>query len=467
MAVAVDATKIATFEAVFQSPSIDRMLAMEPDEFEQFIGYVFTCAGYDVERVADQKFPFGPGFDLNLHAGRSGGRPIARIEVKRYAPDNVVDTSTLMEFVGKLQVGGGIPGYFVTTSDFNRGARAAAAQTRARAFLINGRRLLRYIAYVGGSRAAGEYAGAPVGPAEPIDPAMLALGEDVSSRIARQPAKARVLAIANNKGGVAKTTTALNLGFALAEQYQQRVLLVDMDGQASLTRSLPRPLQKGSPKDAAPPPDETYLTHYFRGQAQLRDLVRPTRFATLSLIPAHADLLRLDTGSSGRPKAEVQFIADLHQLAIDDDGERVFDWILLDTPPAQSYFTRLALGAADSVLVPAFAESFAVQGLNQVLDTTRTMHVLTGELDHWRERVLGALVTRWKPSKTAEIAYAGLRTALDAEGIPIFGFNIPLDDKIEQAHQETTGGKVKHIFRLTKNPGPAAQAYDKLAKEVL
>lgn len=470
MAVAVDATKIAEFEAIFREPTIDRMLALSPTDFEYFVGYVFTCAGYVVEYVASHHFPHGPGFDLNLYVGRRTGRPVARVEVRRYHRGNLLDLGAVMEFVGKLQVGGGIPGFIVTTSDFNGPARAAVADGRARTFLVNGRRLLRYITYIGGSRVTGatsDYAGTPMTTFEPIDPSMLGAGEEISTQIALQPARARALAVANNKGGVAKTTTVLNLGFALAEQHHQRVLLVDLDGQASLTRSLPRPLPQGSSTEAAALPDVWHVAHYFRGQAQLADLVRPTRFPTLSLIPAHAELTRLDVGGAARPRAELQFIRDLHQLAMGPDGQTAYDWILLDTPPAQSFFTRLALGAADSILLPAFAETYAVQGLTQVLTTTRTMHVLTGELEDWRKRIVGCLVTRWKSSKTADISRATLQTHLGAEGLQTFGFAVPLDEKIEQAHLGTSTGTVKHIFKLARNPGPAAQAYDRLAKELL
>lgn len=467
MAVAVTQEKIALFESIFRQPTLQGMLDLSWQDFEHFVGYVFNCAGYEYEHVAEHHFPHGPGFDLNLYHVRNMSKPIARVEVRHFTPGNQVDLNEAMAFIGKLQVAGGIPGFMVTTSDFTPAARTAAADPRARTFLVNGNRLLRYITYIGGSRLAGEYAGAPAAPLDPIEPTILLQGEEVSSKIASQPVQARVLAVANNKGGVAKTTTALNLGFALAEQYQQRVLLVDMDGQWSLTRSLPRPLPKGAPKDALPPADQRFLSDYFRGSATLQELIRPTRFQTLFLVPSHSELLRLDSGSSARPRAEIQFIEDLHALAVNENGERVFDWIILDTPPAQSYFTRLAIAASTSIIIPAHADTYAVQGLNQVLDTTRTMNALTAEVDVWKQRILGAIVTRYKPSKLADGTLGNLRTELGGKGVAVFPFVIPLDEKIEQAHQETAGGKIKHIFKLAKNPSPAALAYDRLAKEVL
>src|SRR5690242_1172215 len=337
MAVAVDEKKLATFEQLFAQPSVEGMLALSWQDFQDFVQYVFECAGYAVENVANQFFPNGPGVDLNLYANKIGGKPLARVEVKKYDPANLVDAGQVMAFIGKLQVAGGTPGYLVTTSGFGGPAKAAADGAQGKVHLLDSRRFLRYIAYVGGSRLAGEYAGARIGPSEPVEPTILMIGEELAKRGARPPRRTRILAVGNNKGGVAKTTTALNLGFALAEQYKQRVLLVDMDGQTSLTRSLPQPLPKGAPKDAALPPDQHTLAEYFRGQTALGMLARPTRFATLSLIPAHADLLRLDSGGSGRARAELAFFHDLHALAASDSaGVSAYDWIILDTPPAQS-----------------------------------------------------------------------------------------------------------------------------------
>jgi cellulose biosynthesis protein BcsQ len=468
MAVVVDQKKLATFEGLFAQPSIEGMLALSWQDFQDFVQYVFECAGYAVENVANQFFPNGPGVDLNLYAGKIGGKPVARVEVKKYDPANLVDAGQVMAFIGKLQVAGGTPGYLVTTSGFGGPAKAAADGAQGKVHLLDSRRFLRYIAYVGGSRLAGEYAGARVGPAEPVEPTILMIGEDLAKRGARPPRLTRILAVGNNKGGVAKTTTALNLGFALAEQYKQRVLLVDMDGQASLTRSLPQLLPKGAPKDAAAPLDQHTLAKYFRGQTALGMLARPTRFGTLSLIPAHADLLRLDSGGSARPRAELEFVRDLHALAAPaESGISAYDWVILDTPPAQSFFTRVALAAADHILIPTVAETYAVHGVKALLGTARTMHALTGDLDGWRQKVLGCLVTRWKPNKNAEVALATLRTDLDAVGVRPLGVAIPADDKVEQAVREVAGGKLKHIFKLANSLGPAAQAYEKLAKELL
>ena len=148
-----------------------------------------------------------------------------------------------------------------------------------------------------------------------------------------------VLAIGNNRGGVAKTTTAFNLALALAEQ-GKRVLLVDMDPQASLTAGLPKP------DDA---PDTPTLLNYFVGiggqTLPLSKVVRRTKFSNLSLLPAHTDMRMADIGGGAHPNQEVAFVAALHDPSLVSPDSEKFDWILLDTPPGQSFYTRSALAA--------------------------------------------------------------------------------------------------------------------------
>jgi chromosome partitioning protein len=367
-----------------------------------------------------------------------------------------------------LEQNKGVPGYIVTTSDYFPAAYQAAKDSGGRVRLINGKRLLRYITYVGGSRTDGHFAGQPVAPPAPIAPTIVTDGEAVWVERTRHPRQASILAIANNKGGVAKTTTALDLAFALSQHHDQRVLLIDLDAQASLTKSLPPPLPLEAPAGSPTPQDTAFVSDYFRGKATLAQLVRPTQFRHLAVIPADAQLLRLDTGGFARPHAEVQFARDLDQLAreVEHEGGK-FDWIILDTPPAQSFWTRMAVGAADRVLIPAWAEMYGTQGVDGALETIRTMHALYHEVTNWKVRVYGCLITKWKPSRTANLAMANLRTHLDTQGIKVLGFAIPHDDRVEQGHQDTIGGGKRGLFGIARQPGPAAQAYDRLAEEMM
>jgi cellulose biosynthesis protein BcsQ len=457
------------FEALFASPTLKAMHALGPGVFEHFVEHVFTAAGYNVKHVANKKFPHGPGVDLELYSGPIKGKPLVYVEVRRYAEDNLLGYHDVTDFVGVLQVAGGIPGYLVTTSSFNENAKIAEAQVGKSVRLIDGNHLLRYIAYIGGSRLSGQYAGLDTAPAKPTSPAWLFKADDVESKTTRPPRQTRILTVANVKGGVAKTTTALNVGFALADLKQQRVLLIDMDGQASLTHSLPRPVPEGAPKNTPAPPDEDFITDYFRGKSSLASRIRTTRFPKLSVIPAQEELYRLQFAGADRARAELQFVEDVRSLAPDtsqNGSGAEFDWIILDTPATDSYYGRAALAAADYVIIPAFAEQYATQGIKAVLTTVKTMSALMVDTDRWKERILGCLVTRWKPGPNADAVIGNVGLYLNQNELTLFKKRIPADERVETAHRGTVAGGVRSIFRLTPQMGAAAKAYDEFVKEM-
>jgi cellulose biosynthesis protein BcsQ len=464
------------FEQLFARPSVQAMLDLSWQDFEQFVAHVFTCAGYTVEHVGLKQFPNGPGVDLNLYTAANQNKPAVRVEVRRWAPTNLLNFQNVADFVGVLAIAGNIPGYLVTTSGFNGNAHLAAAKVGDKVRLIDGPTLVRYITYVGGSRLNGAFDGVSLAPTQPTSPAWLFKGSELAQTTRRPPRHTRVLAVANTKGGVAKTTTALNIGFALADQpNNQRVLLMDLDGQASLTRSLPRPLppelSKAEAKIAPPPPDTAFVTDYLRNGTPLSALVRETRFKNLSLVPAQRDLYRLQFAGAERAKAELRFAQDVRSLTppSTNNGATVqpYDWIVLDTPAGDTFYARAALAAADHILIPAFAETFAVQGVDEILKMAATMGALMGTVAEARARILGCLITRWKPGKMADQALANLRVALTNERIKIYNMAIPADDRIETAHQGTGGGGLRSIFRLTASMGPAATKYDEFVKAMV
>jgi hypothetical protein len=111
MAVALDTAKVAQFEELFKDPSLESMLRLNWSEFQDFVQYVFECAGYVVEYVADRRYPFGPGVDLNLHVGMIQEPPFARVEVRHYDPGALIAFGDVAAFLGILNLGGGVPGY--------------------------------------------------------------------------------------------------------------------------------------------------------------------------------------------------------------------------------------------------------------------------------------------------------------------------------------------------------------------
>ena len=496
------AATLDDFEAIFRYPTLDKMLALSWRDFERFIAHVFTCAGYQVEDVARDFFPDGPGVDLNLYAVAQAvvtkpQRPLARVEIKRWRQQLQLDH--VRQFIGTLRIAGDIPGYLVSTGGFADRAQIAAEMASSHVKLIDGDRLLRYIAYVGGSRLNGIFAGRSVAPAAPLSPAWLEQGDAFTLRTARSERSARppraartsrVLTIANIKGGVAKTTSALNIALALSDLHHQRVLLLDLDGQASLTRSLPAPPPEPSPEasapsasrgiartrtTAAPPPerDTTTLADYLRGSAPLTTIIRPTRFPGVWLAPAAHDLYRLQIAGADRAQLELALAEAIRTATVPDGsgagaGGRVApDWIILDTPAGDTFYARAALVAADHILIPAYPETYGAFGLDETLQLIRTMNALTTSTAAWRQRLLGCVVTRWRSGTNATANLATLKTLLTNEQIRLFGRLIPLDERVETAHRGAIRGERRGLFHLSAQLGPAALAYDEIAQEIL
>jgi chromosome partitioning protein len=181
-----------------------------------------------------------------------------------------------------------------------------------------------------------------------------------------------ILAIVNQKGGVGKTTTAINLGAGLGA-LERRVLLVDCDPQGNATRGL------GA--KAEPP----HLYHALTGEADLAATIRTSGFPNLDLVPAQRDLVGVEVEFVGEPAWEERLKILLRQL----DGR--YDTILLDCPPSLGHLTVSALTAADGVLVPLQCEYFALEGISELISTVERVQ---GGLNR-RLAIAGILLTMY------------------------------------------------------------------------
>jgi len=165
---------------------------------------------------------------------------------------------------------------------------------------------------------------------------------------------AKIVAIANQKGGVGKTTTAINLSSCLAH-YGQETLLVDMDSQSNATSGL------GIDKDKV----KHTIYEVLLERASIEDILIPTEIDWLDLIPANVDLIGAEVELVALISRETRLSKALNGL------DKIYKYILLDCPPSLGLLTVNSLTAAHSVIIPIQCEYYALEGLGQLMETLR------------------------------------------------------------------------------------------------
>lgn len=253
---------------------------------------------------------------------------------------------------------------------------------------------------------------------------------------------ARVITIMNQKGGVGKTTTAINLGAALAE-LGRRTLLIDMDPQANLTRGL------GISHEEVEAGKSIYdvITDL---KAPLAGAVRPTRWERLDVVPSHIDLSGAEIEMVSMYGRELRL-----QRAMGDLPEK-YDYIMMDCLPSLSLITVNALAAAREVFVPMQAHPFALEGLGKLFEV---LELVRSEINP-NLRLTGVIVNMFDPR--TKVAQAVMDKLKNHERIGDKLLKTIIRQNIRIAESQGVGQPVIHFDRHCHG----AVAYRVLAEEV-
>jgi len=251
----------------------------------------------------------------------------------------------------------------------------------------------------------------------------------------------KIISITNQKGGVGKTTTTINLASALAEQ-GFRVLIVDLDPQGNASTGL-----------GVEPEDREFTTYELLVEdIALDEIILPTSQENISIIPATVDLSSADIELISNEKRSFLLYDALRQPAMDDFG---FEFVLIDCPPSLNLLTVNAMVASHSVLIPLQSEFFALEGLSQLMMTIREVR----ETANPDLRIEGVVLTMYDSrnnlSQQVEL------DARDNLGDLVFTTIIPRNVRVSEAPSYA-------LPVLQYDPtSKGAQAYRSLAVEVL
>ncbi len=258
------------------------------------------------------------------------------------------------------------------------------------------------------------------------------------------PMMPRILAIANQKGGVGKTTTAINLGTALAAVGED-VLIIDLDPQGNASTGL----------GIARRSTQLSSYHVLIGEATLAETIMGSGIPRLDCAPSTLDLLGAELELAGLERKTHRLHDAIATLGKDSIRKRNYTYILLDCPPSLNLLTINALTAADAILVPLQCEFFALEGLSQLLKTVERVRTTLNS----RLTIQGVVLTMFdRRNSLSEQVAQDVRSVL---GDKVYQTVIPRNVRVSEA---PSYGKPVLLY---DSHCAGSQAYIRLASEII
>ena len=255
----------------------------------------------------------------------------------------------------------------------------------------------------------------------------------------------QTIAVYNFKGGVGKSTTAINLAASLAHAHKMRVLVLDLDPQANATRAL-----LGKEIEDGVPSIREILLAESHTPVSVENVALSTQVDGLRLVPANIGLAEAELKLANRAHREFLLRTALHTVA------RQYDFVLIDCPPSLGLLSLNALAAADSAILPCETQYLALRGIRYVWD----VFALVRERLNPKLQCLGILATKYFPWSLANREVL-LYIQSQRNNLPVFDTVIPKDVRAEEA---PNAGKPLLLYAPDAR---ASLAYFDLAREVI